>query len=69
MPKIQIIIASDGYNVKKQKFIDLAKDKKIHIIEPIDETNINIPDKQLKLKLKAQKWWIEKSRESDVKPL
>lgn len=59
-PIVQVIIDPTGYKAKEETVVDLAKVNTLHIIEPVDETNLKIPDKRLALKLKAQKWWIDK---------
>jgi len=58
-PKVKVIVDSEGKRVQTQKIIDLSKTGVIYILEPVDETKLNISDKKLMLELKARKWWVK----------
>ncbi len=58
-PKVKIILTSENVAPKQEQIIDLLKETKIFITEPVDETKLDIKDKKLLLQLKSQRWWVK----------
>jgi len=58
-PKVKVIVDNEGKKVQEQKIIDLSKTGVMYILEPVDETKLEISDKKLMLELKARKWWVK----------
>jgi HD-GYP domain-containing protein (c-di-GMP phosphodiesterase class II) len=57
-PKVKIMFNPD-FTSAKQDVIDLSKESKIFILEAIDDSKIDTPDKKLLLQLKSQYWWVK----------
>ncbi len=58
-PKVKIMLTPEGVMPKEETIINLAENTKIHIVEPIDETKLNVNDKKFILQVKAQRWWVK----------
>lgn len=58
-PKVKIILTAEGNPSKKEEIVNLAENTKIAIVEPVDETKIDIKDKKFLLQIKAQRWWVK----------
>ncbi|MCX7956956.1 MAG: HD-GYP domain-containing protein [Endomicrobia bacterium] len=60
-PKVKVILTSDDIVTTQSEILNLAEISSITIVEPVDETKLNISDKKLLLQLKAQRWWVKDS--------
>jgi HD-GYP domain-containing protein (c-di-GMP phosphodiesterase class II) len=58
-PKVKMILTSEGKPAQENQIINLLENTKIHILEPIDETKIDVKDKKLLLQIRAQRWWVK----------
>jgi len=60
-PKVKIILTSENKPAKENQIINLLENTKIYILEPIDETKLDIKDKRLLLQIRAQRWWVKET--------
>jgi HD-GYP domain-containing protein (c-di-GMP phosphodiesterase class II) len=58
-PKVKVILTAEK-TLSKPTIIDLAKDSKIYVVEPVDDLSLDVADKKLLLQLKSQYWWVKK---------
>ncbi len=58
-PKVKVILTAEKTVPVTNTEINLAKESKIYVLEPLDETKLVVPDKRLLLQLKAQRWWVK----------
>jgi hypothetical protein len=54
-----MILTSEGKPAQENQIINLLEKTKINILEPIDETKLDVKDKKLLLQIRAQRWWVK----------
>ncbi|MBU2567519.1 MAG: HD domain-containing protein [Elusimicrobia bacterium] len=58
-PKVKVLLSSDLKRAEQEKVIDLSRNTMTYIVDPVDETKLNLPDKKMALELKARRWWVK----------
>jgi len=58
-PVLEIWLESDGGKRELPTLLNLAEKPTIHIVGPVDETELKHADKELLFRFKANRWWNE----------